>query len=85
MKYAKPLPEPECPMGYPVTQLQTFITDMDDLNRWLDGQTMALCEGRRWSYANSEWEPDECAGNPHGAVVYRRDVRRYLDRLPVVD
>lgn len=31
------------------------------------------------------YEDDDCAGNPHGMIVYRHDLERFLAGLPVID
>lgn len=79
------LPEPQCKLGYPVTQLPDFLTEDQfiRLGNWMDGQTMILCEGWYYDYDRKEKVPDDCG--PHGTVVYRRDINRFLQGLPVDD
>lgn len=81
------LGEPECPLGYPVTQLENTLgmQEMYALHWWMRGQTAAICEGRRYSHADKRYEPDACAGHPHGVVYYRWDVERWARMDPVID
>jgi hypothetical protein len=39
----------------------------------------------RCGYDGGYYEPSECAGTPHGIVVYPSDVERYLCGYPVID
>lgn len=47
--------------------------DNDDFD-WFCGYT-----------GDGSYEDTECAGNPHGPVVYRTDLNRFLAGLPVTD
>lgn len=76
---AKELPDPKCPMGYPEAQLKDILFDrINNFNKWMTGQTVGVCDGRRYNYDTKEYEPTECADKPHGAVVYRSDLQSYL-------
>lgn len=79
-----PLSEPECSYGYPWTQLEREVDaeTVERLSDWMSGQTMAICDGRRYNDDSREYEP---TGHAHGLVVYRWDVERFLAGLPVVD
>lgn len=77
---ATDLPPPDCPLGYPRHQVENLVDDLAAFGRWMRGQTVMLCEGRRYDYETREWVPDACAGIPHGTVVYGTDIRRYLAR-----
>jgi hypothetical protein len=46
---------------------------------------MTLCEGRRYNHETKEYEPDDCAANPHGTVIYYHDVARFLRAGPIID
>jgi hypothetical protein len=53
------------------------------LYHWMRGQTGAICEGREWDYATSDYIDTDCG--PHGMVIYRHDVQRFIDGEPVID
>lgn len=78
-----------CPLGLTTSDLvELFDNDEVKLarfNYWMVGQTMSICEGRAYNYEKKCYEPDECAATPHGIVVYRWDVERFLAGLPVID
>lgn len=75
-----------CPLGLTIEELETLLgPTIERFWDWMYGQTMAICEGRRYNHETKEHEDDECAEHPHGLVVYRSDVERYLAGLPVVD
>lgn len=70
-----------CPIGMTEEDLAKLFPTEDEMakfNHWLVGQTRALCLGRRYNFDTEEYEPDDCAGNPHGPIVYPEDVQRYL-------
>lgn len=85
--YLNGLEPPECHLGYPIQQLKDRLPDADfeDLNKWMSGQTGAICEGRRYDHETREYEPDECANEPHGFVWYTHDIERWKRGLPVID
>lgn len=73
------IPPPACPLGYTTAQLTEIMGDrLVDFNRWMDGQTCSICEGRRYNHEAGRYEPDECADSPHGVVTYACDVERFL-------
>jgi hypothetical protein len=73
------LPRPACPLGYPRDQLERILGDrLAAFHKWHVGQTGAICDGRDWNWTAKEYEPNECADNPHGMVVYASDVREFL-------
>lgn len=79
------LPEPECSCGYPAYQLKEVLGDrLPAFWQWMRGQTVTLCEGKRYNHDTKEYEED-CGGISHGAVVYTCDLERYLLGLPVID
>lgn len=81
------LTAPQCTFGYPVSQLENELTrdEWNDLDRWLDGQTMAICSGQVYNHDKGEYEPSLCAGEAHGTVVYVHDVKRWLAGQPIID
>lgn len=68
------------------------VIPADELPRfwqWMNGQTFAICEGRRYhhmpddptkdDYATGEgFYEEKCGGVAHGRVVYPWDVARFL-------
>jgi len=76
-------PKPLCPMGYPWEQIADALAEdvFKEFSRWMGGQTMMICDGRRYNYEAKAYEPDECAGGPHGGVVYTYDLHRFLGFL----
>jgi hypothetical protein len=72
------LPQPECESGYPVTQVEAILGDrMTEFNRWMRGQTGAICDGRKYDHNKREYHNTNCG--PHGMVVYAWDLRQFLD------
>lgn len=67
------LPEPECLGGYTRAQVSEIVgpSRLDAFNKWMSGQMIMLCEGRR-------------CPQPHGAVVYQSDVERFLRNGPAI-
>lgn len=75
----KDLPPPECPGGYTRAQItEIFGDDEDRFWAWFTGQTGSICDGRRYDHEKQAYEPTECAGAPHGPVVYPWDMREYV-------
>lgn len=78
------MPEPICKLGYPEEQLREILGDQyDDFQKWMIGQTMAICEGRSFHHDTRKYEANGCG--PHGLVVYRWDLERFMKGLPVID
>ena len=78
------LPDPECQYGYTEEQLSTILGErIDAFNHWMRGQTMSICDGRRYDYDKGEYEDTGCG--PHGVITYRWDVQRFIDGRPIVD
>lgn len=91
------LPEPQCRRGYPWSQIDTFLDvgRVAELMDWMHGQTMTLCQ----MDPQREWIDDEEApggmrlidvgpplcDRPHGPVVYRWDLERFLAGGPIID
>lgn len=80
----KELPAPECGLGYTDSQLKTILgSRYEEFIRWMRGQTVALCDGKRYDYEVNEYVNTGCG--PHGVVVYSWDLERFIDGLPVID
>lgn len=83
------LPEPSCPHGYTDDDLKAILGDdpvrWDEFHLWMYGQTMSLCDGRLYNHERKQYENSPCVDNPHGVVVYRGDLRRFLEGRPVID
>lgn len=80
------LPEPECELGYPHSQLEEMFDEqqMKRLHLWMAGQTQAICEGKLYDHGKGEYYPC-CDGTAHGYVMYAHDVRRWLSAGPILD
>lgn len=79
------LPEPKCEYGYTYDQLEDVLgAGLGDFGSWMRGQTMTLCEGRRYNHDTKEYE-ESCGGLAHGGIVYRWDLERYLEGRPIID
>lgn len=79
--------EPECPQGYPGSQLvREWTLDQCSLFlAWMIGQTSSVCDGRRYDHELRQYLPTECEHHPHGNVFYTWDVERFLAGYPVID
>lgn len=79
--------KPDCTLGFSTQFLEGILSTRDyaNLQRWMDGQTGAICDGRVYNHETKQYEPSECADNPHGVVYYAHDVRRWALGLPVID
>lgn len=74
---SEPLP-PACHYGYDREQIEQLMADdLDRFDRWMRGQTIAICDGREYDYEASEYRETGCG--PHGGVVYAHDVANYLN------
>lgn len=72
------LPEPDCAMGYTFAQVKEIMgSRYGEFGRWMNGQTMALCDARQYNYTTKEYEPNGC-DRPHGSITYECDVRAFL-------
>lgn len=78
------LTDPECSYGYPVSQLERELNadTFERLNKWMYGQTGAICTGSRYNHETREYEE---TGHSCGYVIYSGDVRRFLAGSPVID
>lgn len=69
--------KPECLLGFTRGQVLDLLGDrVDAFNRWMRGQTAAICDGRRYDYEAKGYVPTDCG--PHGLVIYPQDVRQFL-------
>lgn len=79
------LPKPECVSGYPIRQLEDILGDkFEEFMSWMRGQTMSLCKGKIYNHEIEEYEVT-CNGVSHGPVVYRADLKRFLNKEPIID
>lgn len=79
----KTFPHPVCPGGYPWGQIEQILDEetFREFKFWMSGQTMMLCDGRKYNHELRVYETDECAETPHGGVVYPYDLHRFLGFL----
>ncbi len=79
----KKLPKPECSLGYTDDQLDQILGQRrQEFNKWMSGQTVALCDGREYDYATGGYIP---TGKAHGSATYPQDLQRFLDGRPIID
>lgn len=73
-------PGSDCPYGYSWDLIQELLSrdDFIDFCHWMAGQTQTICDGRLYSHELGEYYPSPCADDPHGAVVYSWDFKRFL-------
>lgn len=78
------LPEPDCGHGYSVDLLEEVLGDsrFAELMDRIHGQTMMLCDGRRY---DPEIEGYTETHDAHGPVVYTWDVHRFLRGGRILD
>ncbi len=69
--------EPSCRFGYTWEDLTEVIPDLDAFDRWMIGQTRAICDGWQYNHDTQQYEPSGCS-EAHGVVTYVWDVTRYL-------
>lgn len=86
MRVAKGCPvKPECHLGYTRAQVVDVFGDrVGEFDHWMRGQTIGLCEGKRYNYETEEYEP-ACEGVAHGPAWYPWDVQRFIRGDPVID
>lgn len=76
--------EPDCQIGYTWEQAKRIVGGrLDEFQQWMAGQTVALCDGRRYDHDKREHEPTGCG--PHGMAVYPWDLKRFLRGGPILD
>ena len=77
---------PECPLGYTRDQIERLLgEESDTLWRWMNGQTMAICDGRAYDHDLRKYVSTDCCDRPHGMVVYPHDLYRFIWDAAVVD
>lgn len=75
---------PDCQLGYPRSQVIALVGDrLAEFDQWMNGQTIALCDGRAYNYDRREYEDTGCG--PHGMIAYRWDMERFLRGGPILD
>ena len=71
------LEAPACMHGYTAEQVDRILAEHGrteaEFHRWMRGQTMTLCDGRRWDRAEGKY------------VVHPLDLAGFLERRAVVD
>jgi hypothetical protein len=73
-----------CGSGHTAHELDLILEDRRlEFDHWMRGQTMGICDGRKYNHDTGEYEPTGCG--PHGTVVYSWDLARFLHGLPVTD
>lgn len=73
-----------CPHGLTRRDVKTVMgARLDEFDKWMNGQTMMICDGRKFNHDTREYEPD--CPEPHGVVAYRWDVERFLAGRSVID
>lgn len=79
------LPISVCRFGYPRDQVRAVVGDaqVDAFGKWMRGQTGAICDGQQYNYDLKVYESTGCG--PHGMVVYKWDVERFLRGLSALD
>lgn len=77
-------PEPDCDHGYSVALLEETLGEerFKELMGWLYGQTMMLCDGRRYDPVTESYTETHEA---HGPVIYAWDVERFMRGGPILD
>ena len=80
------LPEPECRGGYTHPQIVEIVGQDREQQfwNWMTGQTMMVCDGRRYNHDTQEYE--QSCEVAHGMpIVYPWDLERFLDGRPIID
>lgn len=81
---SKKLPEPECCLGYTARQIEEIMGDqLEAFYRFMRGQTIAGCDGRRYDYSTGDYVDNSCG--PHGWAYYTSDVKQFLRGGPPLD
>lgn len=75
-----------CPLGLTRDELRERLgNELATFDKWMYGQTGAICDGRKYNHEDQTYHPTPCRGNEHGVVVYSWDLNRYLSGGKVVD
>lgn len=84
MKKKLVMPVPECELGYTEEQVKSITgSRYTEFNYWMNGQTMAICDGRAYDHTLQVYKSTGCG--PHGGIVYSGDVERFMLGLPIID
>ena len=79
------LPAPACECGFTRDQVEAIMGErIAVFDKWMYGQTMTLCEGKKYDHDKKEYQ-EACSGVAHGPVVYDHDLRGFLARRPITD
>lgn len=80
------LPAPECVGGYTNRQIEEIVgtARLDQFWHWMRGQTMMLCEGKKYNHDTKQYE-EACGGVAHGGIVYACDLRGFLSHGIILD
>lgn len=77
--------KPECRLGYTRAQVaELFGNRVGEFDHWMRGQTIGLCEGKKYNHETESYEP-ACGGVEHGPAYYPWDVDRFIRGDPVID
>ena len=78
------MPLPSCELGYTDDDLAQILGQrFSEFKHWMRGQTIAVCEGRRYDHGRQVWLETGCG--PHGPATYGHDLRRFLAGGPIID
>ena len=78
------LPAAECLYGYPWPQLKLILKDRYlHFVLWMNSQTVTICDGTKYNHETKQYELTLCG--PHGSVVYKWDLERFLAGRPIID
>jgi hypothetical protein len=80
------LPDPDCTMGYTMKQVKEMfgVIGFEMLLRFMDGQTMSHCSCKRYDHESNQYVDSSCR-HEASTIFYTDDIRRFANRLPVVD
>lgn len=75
-----------CQFGLTRDDINTLMGEAkaDEFYKWMEYQTICQCDGRVYDHDASTYRDSGC-GTAHGAVYYRHDVARFLNRKPPLD
>ena len=80
------LEKPRCELGYPIGQVVDILGNRSfEFADWISGQTVGVCDGRKYNHETKEYESSSCAPEGHGPVIYPWDLQRFIDGRSVVD
>lgn len=80
------LPIPECNLGYTYEQVQGMFGTVgyQMLMRFMEGQTMAICACMVYDPEKRTYVDSGCR-HKSSTIYYPSDIRRFVERLPVID